>query len=54
VVEDAPAGIEGARRAEMHSIGVRFAHADLAADIVVTSMEELPADAFDRLVPAVP
>jgi beta-phosphoglucomutase family hydrolase len=52
VVEDAPAGIEGARRAGMHSVGVRFAHADLAADVVVASMEELPADAFDRLVPA--
>jgi beta-phosphoglucomutase family hydrolase len=52
VVEDAPAGIEGARCARMHSVGVRFAHPDLAADIVVASMEELPADAFDRLVPA--
>jgi beta-phosphoglucomutase-like phosphatase (HAD superfamily) len=52
VVEDAPAGVEGARRAGMHSIGVLFAHPDLAADIVVASLEELPAGAFDRLVPA--
>ena len=54
VVEDAPAGVEGARRAGMHSIGVLFAHPDLAADIVVALLEELPADAFDRLVPAAP
>jgi beta-phosphoglucomutase len=50
VVEDAPAGLEGARRAGMHTIGVRSTHADLEADIVVDTLEDLPADAFERLV----
>src|SRR4029078_3625153 len=35
VVEDAPAGVEGARRGGMRSIGVRSSHAALPADIVV-------------------
>ena len=50
VVEDAPAGLEGARRAGMRRIGLATTHADLEADIVVRSLEELPADAFDRLL----
>lgn len=50
VVEDAPAGIEAARRAGMRVIGVRFTHADLDADRVVDSMEELPQDTFDQLL----
>ncbi len=51
VVEDAPAGLEGARRAGMRSIGVLSAHhPELAADLVVPSLEALPGDAFERLL----
>jgi beta-phosphoglucomutase len=50
VVEDAAAGIEAARRAGMRSVGAGPAGLD-AADVVVTSLADLPADAFDRLVP---
>jgi HAD superfamily hydrolase (TIGR01509 family) len=48
VVEDAAAGMEAARRAGMRSIGV--AEGAAAADIVVRSLDELPADAFDSLL----
>jgi beta-phosphoglucomutase len=51
VVEDAPAGLEGARRAGMRSIGVLSEHhARLEADLVVTSLEALEADAFLALL----
>lgn len=51
VVEDAPAGVEGARRAGMRVIGVLSAHhRELDADIVVASLDALPPDAFERLV----
>lgn len=50
VVEDAPAGLEGARRAGMRRIGLATTHADLEADVVVRSLEELPLDAFDGLI----
>jgi len=50
VVEDAPAGVEAARRAGMPSIGVGATGLD-GADIVVSSLIDLPDDAFDRLVP---
>jgi HAD superfamily hydrolase (TIGR01509 family) len=50
VVEDAPAGTEAARRAGMRSIGVLSSHAELTADIVVRTLEELPDDAFDGLL----
>ena len=49
VVEDAAAGIEGARRAGMRSIGVSSSTV-LDADIHVSSLADLPIDAFDRLV----
>jgi beta-phosphoglucomutase len=49
VVEDAAAGVEGARRAGMRSIGVTK-NARLDADLFVTSLAELPADTFDRLL----
>lgn len=49
VVEDAAAGIEAARRGGMTSIGVSR-DAQLAADVNVRSLEELSADAFERLV----
>jgi len=52
VVEDAPAGVEAGRRAGMRTIGVRTSHADLVADIVVRTLDELADDAFDRLLPA--
>jgi len=51
VVEDAAAGIEAARRARMKSIGVN-ARSTLGADVNVHSLADLPADGFDRLVPA--
>jgi beta-phosphoglucomutase len=49
VVEDAEAGIEGARRAGMRSIGVR-ADIVLPATVHVASLADLPPDAFDRLI----
>jgi HAD superfamily hydrolase (TIGR01509 family) len=48
VVEDAAAGIEGARRAGMKSVGVN-PRQSLGADLNVKSLVELPSDAFDRL-----
>ena len=52
VVEDAPAGLEGARRAGCRTIGVLSTHPTLEADIIVKTLAELPMDAFDQLVPA--
>ncbi len=51
VVEDAAPGLEGARRAGMRSIGVGPSSALLQADLVVPSLDALPADAFDTLLP---
>ena len=50
VVEDAVAGIEGARRAAMRSIGVSHNGKNLNADVVVESLEMLDTDVFDRLL----
>ena len=51
VVEDAPAGLEGARRAGMKCVGVLSSHfPELVADVVVPSLEALPADAFLTLL----
>jgi beta-phosphoglucomutase-like phosphatase (HAD superfamily) len=51
VVEDAPAGLEAARRAGMPSIGVLSQHhARLEADVVVPTLEALPDGAFEALV----
>jgi HAD superfamily hydrolase (TIGR01509 family) len=51
VVEDAPAGLEGARRAGMRSVGVLSSHhPSLEADLVVPSLASLPPDAFDSLL----
>jgi HAD superfamily hydrolase (TIGR01509 family) len=50
VVEDAVAGIKGARRAGMRSIGVGHNSQHLAADVMVQSLDLLDPDAFDRLV----
>ncbi|HEX8502504.1 MAG TPA: HAD family phosphatase [Pyrinomonadaceae bacterium] len=52
VVEDAPAGTEAARRAGMRCVGVLSSHGGLRADLVVRTLEELPEDAFDRLLNA--
>jgi HAD superfamily hydrolase (TIGR01509 family) len=54
VVEDAPAGVEGGRRAGMRTVGVRSGHGALDADLVVDSLADLPADAFERLLAAGP
>jgi HAD superfamily hydrolase (TIGR01509 family) len=51
VVEDAPAGIEGARRAGMRTVGVVSGHhPELEADVVVSSLAELPFDALEELL----
>ena len=50
VVEDAPAGIAAASAGGMRSIGVSQTR-QLEADILVRSLDELPPDAFERLVP---
>ena len=51
VVEDAPAGLEAARRAGMRAIGVLSEHHPrLEADLVVPSLEKLAPDAFEALL----
>jgi beta-phosphoglucomutase len=50
VVEDAPAGVKAGRRGGMRTIGLSSMGRPLDADIVVGSLEDLPEDAFDRLV----
>ena len=52
VVEDAAAGIEGARRAGMRSIGVSRNGHHLGADVVVRSLDRLDSDAFEVLLQA--
>ena len=52
VVEDAVAGVEGAKRAGMKCVAVtttNLAEALQAADIVVDRLDELPEDAFRKL-----
>jgi HAD superfamily hydrolase (TIGR01509 family) len=51
VVEDAAVGVQAARSAGMGCIGVNRTVV-LDADVAVSSLLELPADAFDRLVTA--
>ena len=46
VIEDAPAGIEAARRAGMKSIGVLTTHRELKADLVAPGLDQLPSDFF--------
>jgi len=51
VVEDAPAGLLGARRAGMRCVGVLSTHhPELVADLVVSSLEAIPEGAFDGLL----
>lgn len=49
VVEDAAAGVEGARRGGMRCIGVTK-NGRLNADVFVESLTDLAPDAFDRLL----
>lgn len=50
VVEDAPAGVEAGRRGGMRTIGIASLGRPLDADIVVASLDTLPAHAFDDLL----
>jgi beta-phosphoglucomutase family hydrolase len=50
VVEDAMAGIEGARSAGMRSIGVSHKGDHLPADVVVQSLDQLNPNAFQTLL----
>ena len=50
VVEDAVAGVQGARSAGMKSIGVSHNGKQLPADVVVQSLDLLAPDAFDTLL----
>ena len=50
VVEDAASGIAGAKAAGMKSIGVSRHIRLTDADIVVSTLIELPENAFDRLI----
>jgi len=50
VIEDSPAGIQAARLAGMRTIGVLSSQTSLQADVVVRTLDELPDDAFDRLI----
>ena len=50
VVEDAAAGIQGARAAGMRSIGAEHNGKRLAADVAVKSLDLLKADAFEKLL----
>jgi beta-phosphoglucomutase family hydrolase len=52
VVEDAAAGIEGARNAGMRSIGVSRNGKQLSADVVVQSLDLLDSEAFETLLKA--
>lgn len=49
VVEDAPAGIEAARRAGMFALAVRSTHPDLTGDFTVQSLDVLPEAFFDQM-----
>lgn len=49
VIEDAPAGLEGARRAGMRTIGVLTTHKTLDADVVVKTLEDLAPDIFEKI-----
>ncbi len=50
VVEDAPAGLEGARRAGMKTIGVLTTHDVLEADVVVRSLQDLSWETIENVM----
>jgi beta-phosphoglucomutase len=54
VVEDAVAGVEGARSAGMRSIGVSHNGIQLPADVVVQSLDQLDSNAFETLLQTIP
>lgn len=49
VIEDAPAGIEAARRAGMRSLAVQTTHPRLEGDWTVATLDLLPRDFFHHL-----
>jgi beta-phosphoglucomutase len=50
VIEDAPAGVEAARRAGMRSLAVQTTHPGLEADWSVQTLDQLPQDFFESLL----
>lgn len=53
VVEDAPAGVEGAKRASMKCIAITSTHSRdslKSADIIVDSFKDLNTDSFNKLI----
>lgn len=54
VVEDAAAGLEAARRAGMRCTGVHRGARQLTADVVVSGVNLLESDAFEKLLPFEP
>jgi HAD superfamily hydrolase (TIGR01509 family) len=53
VIEDAPEAVQGSLRAGIKTVAVR-SDGRQGADLEVATMDQLPADAFDRLVPVSP
>ncbi|HEY3342666.1 MAG TPA: HAD family phosphatase [Anaerolineae bacterium] len=53
IIEDAPAGVEGARRAGMACIGVLTSHPSLEADVVAPTLAAIPFDTALKLLGAV-
>lgn len=51
VIEDAPAGIEAARRAGMRSLAVRTTHPKLEGDWTIETLDQLPRDFFRTIFP---
>lgn len=49
VIEDAPAGIEAARRAGMFAVGVRTTHPALEADLAIERLDQLSSDVITLL-----
>jgi beta-phosphoglucomutase len=50
VIEDAPAGVEGARRAGMACIGVLTTHDHLEADITAPTLQDVPLARIEQLI----
>lgn len=50
VIEDAPAGVEAGKNGGMRTIGVLTSQHELTADQVVSTLDKLPADAFETLL----
>jgi beta-phosphoglucomutase len=53
VIEDAPAGVQGAHQGGMHCIGVLTSHPSLQADIVAQTLADIPFDTAFKLVGAI-